>query len=224
MTMEVKTQVNARFPRPFGRVVAGVCCAVLLLGTAACTGDTDTPEASPSPSPSASTGTAATLDAKPVPLQVRVTRVSGKLSKSARTSLEHTVGRTIGAYFDDAFLGGSYPRARFTDSFSAFSTGAAKQARKELGFLTNARIGESTEAVLPKQKKAWLSVLAPHKVAAGVTAKIQLVFVADRGDAPDQQVLVTGRLLLTRKSSGGWQIFGYDVSRSVSPAEKGASR
>ena len=61
-------------------------------------------------------------------------------------------------------------------------------------------------------------MLAPYKVAAGVTAKVDLVFVVDRGDQPAQRVRVAGRLLLTRGSdAGGWSIFGYDLHRSVTP-------
>jgi hypothetical protein len=212
------------FVQPVRRVVAGVSCAALLAGIAGCTGETDSPEESPSPLPGASTGAAPTLDAKPVPTQVRVTRVSGRLKKSARASLERNVGRTIGAYFDAAHLEGSYPRADFGDAFGSFSRGAAERARRDRGLLTNAALGRSTQAVAAKEKKAWLSVLAPNRVAAGVTARIRLVYLVDRGDARDQRVTISGRLMLTRKKSGGWQIFGYDVARSARPAEKGASR
>ncbi len=48
------------------------------------------------------------------------------------------------------------------------------------------------------RRTAYLSVLAPYKVAAGVTAKVDLVFVVDRGDRTAQRVRLAGRLLLTR--------------------------
>lgn len=210
------------FVRPVRRAVAGVACAALLTGIAGCTSDTDSPE--PSPLPGASTGTAPTLDAKPVPMSVRVTRVSGKLNKPDRASLERNIGRKIGGYWNAAYLGGKYPRNDFGDAFPTFSKGAAQKARHDRGFLTNASLGGSTESVAPKVKQARLSVLVPNKAVAGVTARIRLVFVADRGEAPAQRVTISGRLLLTRKDPGGWQIFGYDVRRSVRPAEKGASR
>jgi hypothetical protein len=60
-------------------------------------------------------------------------------------------------------------------------------------------------------------VLAPHKVAAGVTAKVDLVFLVDRGDQAAQRVRLAGRLLLTRNKSNGWSIFGYDLHRSETP-------
>ena len=66
-----------------------------------------------------------------------------------------------------------------------------------------------------RRRTAYLSVLAPYKVAAGVTARVHLRFLADRGDKPAKRVDVRGRLMLTRKSSGGWQIFGYDLSKNA---------
>lgn len=205
--------------------VAGALCAVLVLA-AGCTGgsdDADAPKPSSSPVPSASTGAAPTLEARPVPLTVRVTRVAGRLDKKARASLERNIGRTLDRYLDAAYLGGDYPRRDFDDAFAAFSRPAARTARHDRGFLTNAALAGSTTAVLPKQKKAWLSVLAPNRVAAGVTARIRLVYV-DVREAADQRVTVDGRLLLTRKNSGGWHIFGYDVSRRAHPTQKGAAR
>lgn len=156
-------------------------------------------------------------------MNVRVTRVSGKLRKSSKESLERNIARTIGGYWDAAYLGGGYPRGDFDDDFNAFSAGVGQRARHDQGFLTNADLGPSTESVVALEKKAWLAVLAPNKVAAGVTARIRLVYLADRGEAQAKRVTVSGRLLLTRKKSGGWQIFGYDVARSVRPAMNGAS-
>lgn len=207
--------------RPVRRTVAGIACVALIAAIAGCTNQTDSPQ----PTQSAdATGTAPTLAAKPVPMTVRVTRVSGKLKKSTLRSLEHNIGRTIGGYWDAAYLGGKYPRRNFDNAFSTFTSGAEQQARQDRAFTTNAGLGASTEAVAPKQKQAWVSVLAPHKVAAGVTARIHLVYLVDRGEATWKRVTISGRLLLTKKKSGGWQIFGYDVARSASPVQKGASR
>jgi hypothetical protein len=190
----------------------------LLAAAAGCTGGSE-----PSAPSGQRTGSSATLNAKAAPLKVRVTRVAGTLKKSARGPLEHNVGVVIGRYFDDAFLGGSYPRSDFDGAFAAFSPGAASRARGDRALLTNATLGPTTESVTPKKRTVYLNVLAPHKVAAGVTAWVRLVLVANRGDKPDQRVTLTGRLLLTRKKSGGWQIFGYDVARSAVPTAKGAS-
>ena len=211
------------FVRPVRRAAAGVACAALLTGMVGCTSDTNsTPE--PSPLPGATTGAAPTLVAKPVPMMVRVARVSGRLRKSSQASLERNIARTISGYWDAAYLGGEYPRSDFDESFRAFSGGVEGVRHDDRSFLTNSNLGQSTQSVAAEEKKAWLAVLAPNKVAAGVTARIRLVYVADRGEAPAQRVTISGRLLLTRKKSGGWEIFGYDVTRSAGPAENGASR
>ena len=207
--------------RPARRLVAGLTCAALLTGFAGCTSDPQTP--SSPPLPDASTGAGPTLAAKPVPMQVRVTRVSGTLRKAPQGSLERKVGRAISSYFDAAYLGGEYPRSDFDNAFATFSEGAARQARGDRGLLTNADLGKSLAGVTAKRKDARLSVLAPKNVAAGVTARIRLVFVADSEEAQDTRVTISGRLLLTRMKSGRWHIFGYDVARSAVPAGKGGS-
>jgi hypothetical protein len=40
----------------------------------------------------------------------------------------------------------------------------------------------------------------------------------------DKRVTVTGRLLMARKRSGGWEMFGYDMARSDVATGKGGSR
>ena len=153
-----------------------------------------------------------------VPLKVVVTRVSGRLPAASRPALEANVGRTVSAYVDAAFLGGDYPRSDFSGSFGAFTPGAAKDARRDQDLLTNAAFGPSTASVRATRRTAYLSVLAPYKVAAGVTAKVDLVFLVDRGDQPAQRVRLAGRLLLTRAAEDGqWAVFGYDLHRSVTP-------
>ena len=191
--------------------------AGLLTAAAGCTDD-----ASPSAAPSTTAAPAPTRTPTPVPdsvpLKVVVTRVSGTLPAASRPALEANVGRTVSAYVDAAFLGGSYPRSDFSGSFGAFTPGAARDARRDQGLLTNAAFGPSTQSVRATRRTAYLSVLAPYKVAAGVTAKVDLVFVVDRGDRPAQRVRLAGRLLLTRAADDGrWAVFGYDLHRSATP-------
>jgi hypothetical protein len=218
--MEVNAQVKSKFAPQARRVVAGFSCAVLLVAASACTDDPKEPEAAPSPS--TSVGSARTLEAKPVPLKIRVTRVAGKLSKKQRESLERSAGSAIRRYFDAAWLGESR-RSSVAKAFSSFSKGAAQKASADRNLMTNAGLGTSIESIATKEKVAYLSVLAPNKVAAGVTARFRLRFVAEKADTSEQKVTVAGRLLLTRKRSGGWQIFGYDVRKSVVPTGTGAS-
>ena len=75
---------------------------------------------------------------------------------------------------------------------------------------------------MARRQTAYLSVLAPHRVAAGVTALVHLRFVAERGDRPDKEVTVKGRLMLTRKNDGGWKIFGYDLTQSATTVGEGS--
>jgi hypothetical protein len=216
----VKTPLRASLARS-GLVL--LTSAALLTAAAGCT-DEDPPSAdrsaarSSAPSSSAATTPTSTPVPDSVPLKVVVTRVSGKLPPASRPALEANVGRTVSAYVDAAFLGGDYPRSDFSGSFAAFTPGAANDARRDQGLLTNAAFGPSTESVRATRRTAYLSVLAPYKVAAGVTAKVDLVFVVDRGDRPAQRVRLAGRLLLTRGADDGqWAVFGYDLHRSVTP-------
>lgn len=204
---------------PVRRAAAAALCAVLLAVPSACTGKSSEPAAEPS---SPSTGSSATLAARPAPLTVRVTRVSGKLSPQARKALEGNVRRTVAGYLNRAFLGGPYPRSSFSPAYAVFLPSVRRQAHRDSWLLTNKGFGPTTESVTPKEQSAYLSVLAPYKVAAGVTARLRLSFVADRGDKPAKLVTVQGRLMLTRKGSGGWAIFGYHLSRSVRTLGKGS--
>lgn len=192
---------------------------LVLASAAACTSSEDTPAAAPTPTPS--TGASATMEAKPVPMVVRVTRVHGRLPHKAAEALEHNVGKVVGAFVDDAYLSGDYPRSDFGSSFGSFSHGVRGQARADADLLTNRVLGPTTESVTAKETSAYLSVLAPHKVAAGVSARVTVRYVADRGDKAAKQVTVTGRLSLTR-TAGGWKIFGYDLARSVTSVGKGS--
>ncbi len=209
------------------RGVAVLAATVLLAGTAAgCTGDSASREGPGEPQAAGSAPAApqstATLEPRPVPARVRVTRVAGTLGARDREVLAARVGAVVTGYFQDAFLGGSYPRRSFRDAFATFSPEVRRQAVRARGLLTNQRLGATTTSVVARRQNAALSVLAPNEVAAGVTARVHLEYLAERGERGDRTVTVAGRLLLTRKPSGGWMIFGYDLSRSVR-AEGGAS-
>jgi hypothetical protein len=203
------------------RAGAPALCLLLAMTISACTGDSE-PEGRKPETPPASKGVATTLKPRPVPAKVRVTRVSGRLRPKAREVLADNIRKVVVGYFDDAFLGGEYPRSDFTDAFRTFSRGAARQAEPNRDLLTNRVLGPSTLQVVPKRQTAYLSVLAPYEVAAGVTARVHLDFLAERGNQPDRRVQVKGRLMLTRKKSGGWQIFGFDLSRSVQGVGEGS--
>jgi len=201
--------------RPLCRGISAVATLVAAALVGGCTGHSE-PAAKPSPS-SSPTASATPPAPTSVPLKVVVTRVSGKLPEKSRPALEANVGKAISAYVDGAFLAGDYPRSDFGAAFGAFTSGAAGDARRDADLLTNRELGPSTESVRATRRTAYLSVLAPYKVAAGVTAKVDLVFVVDRGEETAQRVRLAGRLLLTRNKSNGWSIFGYDLHRSQTP-------
>jgi hypothetical protein len=194
------------------RLAALAVGAVVLVTGTGCTGDDSKPASSegrsalPTPAP------------RSAPLRTEVTHVAGRLPAPARKALAGTVGRTISAYVDAAFLTGDYPRSDFDGSFGTFSKGLAGRARKDAALLTNEPWGSSTRSVRAVRRTAYLSVLAPKGKVGGVTAAVDLVLVVDRGDkAERQRVRLKGRLLLGRDKAGHWQIFGYDLNRSDTP-------
>ena len=197
-----------------------VVLLVLVSGLAGCTNHDRRPAAAPSPS--ATVSSAAPSQPASVPLRVRVTRVLGRLPERAHPALEANVGKAIGAYLDGAFLSGTYPRSDFSAAFAPFTRGAAVQAHRDTTLLTNASYGATTTAVRATRSTAYLSVLAPNKVAAGVTARVDLVMRVDRGQQPAEQVRITGRMLLTRNARNDWTIFGYQLARSDAPAGGGS--
>jgi hypothetical protein len=193
---------------------AAVAVLALLVATAGCTGDKPAARRSASPSPAPSSSALAPAS---VPLTVRVTRVHGKLSKKASSSVEGNVRKTIASYVAGAFVGGDYPRSDFRAALTPFTPGVRARAARDTRLLTNATYGASTESVRATRGTAYLSVLSPFKVAAGITANVDLVFRVERQDQPAEQVRLKGRLLLTRNKANGWSIFGYDLSRSDTP-------
>ncbi len=208
------------------RALAGAFAAAVLVATAGCTSQPETPrEAAPSPLPDRSVGSAPTLEAKPVPLEVTVAKVVGeRLTKDRRRRLEKQVARVVSRYLDDAYLDGAYPRRSFSGAYAMFTAGAAERARRDREILTNTAVGAETAAVVPRVQRARLDVLVPGRFVAGLTARVRLVFLQQRTDGADRRVTVKGRLMLSRNKADKWRIFGYDVSRSSVRAGKGAGR
>ena len=211
------------------RRLASLACLLVLGLLTACTGESptdpttrETTESEPAGLPERTEESTVTLEPRPTPARIRVTRVSGELKDADREVLAGRVGAVVTGYFQDAFLGGDYPRSDFGDAFATFTGGARAQARGDRQLLTNIRLGPTTEQVVARRQTAYLSVLAPYRVAAGVTARVDLRYLAVRAEDRVAQVRVHGRLLLTRDRTGGWAIFGYDLSRSARPAKNGS--
>lgn len=196
--------------------LAAVVMASLLLVTG-CTGDQ--PESGP---PARSVGPAPTLEAKPAPYQLSLrTTPRDALGKKRAANVERRLGRVVSDYLDAAFLAGDYPRrGGFAPAFEHFTTGLARQARRDRELLTNAGSAQATELVVPLVKRARIRALARGPVS-GATAHVRLVFREERTDGSARRVTVHGRLLLTRTRGTTWKIFGYDLARDARPA-KGA--
>jgi hypothetical protein len=87
--------------------------------------------------------------------------------------------------------------------------------------LSNAPYASTTESVRALRRTAKLFVLAPKRVAAGVTARVNLLFRVERGDRPARRVHLTGLLTMTHRETG-WSVFGYRVARSDDPVRRGS--
>jgi len=207
------------------RLAAVVVTAVLTLtATAACTDEANAPHAGRTTLPQHSVGTQPTLVPQPVPMDVKVARVvNGRLRPVKVARVERQVGAAVAAYLEDAFLG-DYPRRDFSSALEGFSPGSRRLARADLALVTNAAHGQDTQAVTARAHRIRLDVLMARGFVAGLTARIRLVFVEQRTSGADRRVAVTGRLLLNRNRRGAWQIFGYELSRSATPAAGEARR
>lgn len=189
--------------------VAAVAASLLLAGCTSDEEDAPAPAAAPT-SPSS---------APELPLKVSVATVAGRLPKASRTELSGKVEKVLDGWFEAAYLGGEYPRSgkgAWGDSWPGFTKGAAEQARHDRLLMSNRDIGARIEGVEAKRKVARLDVLAPQGKPAGVTARVTLRFATtDKGGEKGDSVLLRGRLYLTRGNGGGWQVFGYDVTKDT---------
>jgi hypothetical protein len=199
-----------------------VAAGVLLVAPACTDGGPTGGRASHRAGPGPGDGASPTPAPASAPIAVSVTHVAGRLRASDRAAVAGRVRRVLSTYAGQAFLGGPYPRSDFSGSFGAFTTGAAKDARRDAGLLTNADLGATTRSVRLSRATAYLSVLAPRRHASGASAAVDWVFAVERGDRPAERVHLQGRLLLTRERTGAWRIFGYDLHRSTTPAGGGS--
>jgi hypothetical protein len=194
-----------------------VPAVLLALVSAGCTDDSP-PAARPSPSASVST---AKPPPRSAPLQVTVARVDGRLPAATRKRVVAAVRRTLGDYVDAAFLRADHPGAVSTATFRTFVPGIRDRAHHDARMLSNAPYASTTESVRALRRTAKLFVLAPKRVAAGVTARVNLLFRVERGDRPARRVHLTGLLMMTHRETG-WSVFGYRVARSDDPVRRGS--
>lgn len=196
-----------RVARPPARLL-GVCLAVAVLGgLAGCSGDAEPPRAVP-------TSTAPT-SAEPEPLATTATigRVDGRLDRASRGRLLERVGPAVDSWIDGAY-GGEYPRDDFSAAFTAFTEGARARAEDDLALVSHATLGDDVDDVRALRRRVRFDVLAVDGVAAGVTARVDLLWQLS-GEATRRE-RVWGALYLTYGRSGGepgWHVFGYDLRR-----------
>lgn len=192
----------------FGRAVAAliaiaVTCVAIVGGCSQDASRTtdDPPSATESKTP----------EKPPVTTQVTVGRVAGKLGDAQKQALKDEVKEIVDAFFEGAYLG-EFPRTSFGKAYGAFTDGAREDAQRDSDLLSNARISDRIESATGAKRQVSLDVLAVDGRAEGVTARFTLDF--DTAGDLEQRERVKGFLLLDN-DGGTWQVFGYDVIRSV---------
>jgi hypothetical protein len=210
-----------RMRAPIGRSPAVVwtrtaVLALVVLALCGCRGGDSGPDNS-APTQQISTAPVPHLSQRDAPLKVSVDKVTGTLSKAARSKLKAQAKQPVGEWLDAGFVRGSYPRARFSSAYRAFTDGAAQSARRDRSLLTNVRLGPRLVDVVAKRRNAKLSVLAVQGHPRGVSARVQLTLLGVRRNGSRITLRVTGDVYLTRAPDGDWKIFGYDLTRAAGP-------
>lgn len=194
---------------PWARRVAGLMLVLLVPVSAGCQS-----EGEPSAAPERlSRGDAqVTLSPREVPTKVGIHRVHGRLPVARRKAVRTQVGRVVDAWWDAAYLGGTYPRSSFPSAFPGFTDAAEERARDDKALLTNQTGGQRIDSVTAKQRSVTVDILATGKRARTVTAHFVLKF--DTTGDKTGTTTVRGRLFLTHKR-GAWRVFGYDVAKGA---------
>ena len=128
-----------------------------------------------------------------------------------KQALKADVKEVVDAFFENAYLG-DFPRTSYDEAYAAFTAGARKDAVRDADLLSNAPISDQIETATGVKRQVSLDVLAVKGKAAGVTARFALDFTTS-GEL-EQRQRVKGYLLLDTEG-GKWQVFGYDLFRSV---------
>ncbi|MDN4162746.1 hypothetical protein [Nocardioides abyssi] len=198
--------------RPGRRLPAVVATLALGLGLAACS---EAPEPAADQRPEVHREAAVVRSAtSALPTTVTIGEVTGRLDAERRRNLKRSVGRVVDGWLDAAYVGGDFPRVGgFRQAFPGFSSGAKAEARRDLRLMTNVALAGRISDVDVRRRELVLDVLAVRGRPEAVTARVLLVFET-RGRV-ERRERVQGRLYLTWRN-GGWQVFGYDVSRGRS--------
>jgi len=160
------------------------------------------PAETPSSTPSAE---------RPITTKATVGRVIGKLGEQQKVKLKADVSAVMDEFFDNAYLG-DFPRTSFDEAYQAFTRDARDDAERDVDLLSNAAISDRIDLATDTSRRVKLDVLAVQGRATGVTARFTLDF--ETTGQLERAERVKGYLLLAREG-GGWKVFGYDVTRSV---------
>lgn len=188
---------------------AGLLVAALVLG--GCTHDSDDDS---SPSTSTSTGPTITLTRPSAPLTVGIAQLGGGVKPAQRAALRDAMTKPIASWLDNAFFDVEYPQSNFSGAFDSWTLRAAVLGVRDRETTTNATLGPSLLAVVADKQQVRLFVFAEHGKAGGATARVLVRFTGQQEDLSLVSVEVKGEVYLTR-SGAQWQIFGYDLTRTV---------
>ena len=195
--------------RGSARVRAAVLATVagLLVGCSA--GDTG-PAAPPAPA-------ASSPEAGPPPLATRasIVSVTGRLSQADRARLQERVLTVVDGWIDAAFTAGEYPRpgAELAEAaFAGFTPVARERALRDRALMSNAALAEQLDGVRATRRQVRLDVLAVRGRAVGVTARTVLELQLS-GEVGRRERVSADLFLTYGGGSGGWRVFGYDVTR-----------
>jgi hypothetical protein len=154
---------------------------------------------------------------EPVALRVTTVTGAGSMDADTRADLESAVGDVLSSYVVQGFLG-DYPRDDFVRAFDSFTSGAARDAARDIDWLTAARL-EDPKAVRATRLDARLSFLVAGDDVVGGTATVRFAFEATL-DGEVRPVRLRGRLMLV-EDEGTWSVFGYDVTTNAPGAVEG---
>jgi len=151
-----------------------------------------------------------------VHVRTSVTRVHGELSKERSDHLVSQAEELISGYLRASYFH-QRPGSGYRGSFPGFTHGARKLALRDTRVASD-RAFATAEEVEPRGAVAFLSVVAPHGLAVGATARLMLKMAVVQGDRTTWKQ-VTGRLLLT-PGAHQWRIFGYHLAMGPSAPAK----
>ena len=198
-------RARSRLLRPLAVLGAAVITTVAFIG--GCSDDDASPKDEQPPSASGSPTSAA----RSITTKLTIGKVTGRLGNKQKAQLKADITEVVDAYFESAFLG-EFPRATFDKAYTAFTDGARADAKRDADLLSNAGIADRIDVATGTKRRVALDVFAVKGQAQGVTARFTLDF-ATTGEL-ERSERVKGYLLLDHEGDG-WQVFGYDVLRSV---------